>query len=348
MSSTNLEQYLSKFSASDWSATLEELLQCIHEVDRTAVQIWTRFFPFELYQYIEKAEDRDEVIRGLAIQGDFELKNHVDTSHTFLYGHRYWKTVKAAIVAESQVFTDQTPTLLQEIKQMGMLVSEKLKVERPLINAIVYVGLMTLNQSGIESFSAADGTVEKPSGLMAKSPDRIVRARGEDDSQGLLGFLRTDNKKFSVVYTDSQDAGKFNIINDEEIASASARDQSRDWKTRDERCWEGVVPVECRAASCGTCWVGVIGGQDKLTEVARRERRQMKVFGYNQPDEPKPFLRLACQAKALGNVTIVIPPWNGVFGKKVYGNIEELELEPATTSAVRLRETIASAASNEG
>ncbi|MEP6847840.1 MAG: hypothetical protein ABI999_03225 [Acidobacteriota bacterium] len=347
MSSTNLEQYLSKFSPSDWSATLDELLQCIHEVDRTAVQIWTRFFPLELYQYIEKAEDRDEVIRGLAIQGDFELKNHVDMSHSFLYGHRYWKTVKAAIVAESRVFTDQTPSLLQEIKQIGMLVSEKLKVERPLINAIVYVGLMTLNQSGIEAFGATDGTVEKPSGLMAKSPDRIVRARGEDDSQGILGFLRTDNKKFSVVYTDSQDAGKFNIINDEEIASASARDQSRDWKTRDERCWEGVVPVECRAASCGTCWVGVIGGQDKLTEVARRERRQMKVFGYNQPDEPKPFLRLACQARSAGNVTIVIPPWNGVFGKKVYGNIEELELEPATTSAVRLRETIANAASHE-
>ena len=69
----------------------------------------------------------------------------------------------------------------------------------------------------------------------------------------------------------------------------------------------------------------------------------MKVFGYNQPDEAKPFMRLACQAKAYGNVSIVIPPWNGVFGKKVYDNVEDVELEPVTTSAKKLRETIAEA-----
>jgi uncharacterized 2Fe-2S/4Fe-4S cluster protein (DUF4445 family) len=73
----------------------------------------------------------------------------------------------------------------------------------------------------------------------------------------------------------------------------------------------------------------------------------MKVFGYKQPDEERPFLRLACQARAAGNATIVIPPWNAVFGKKVYGNVEELELEPVTTSAKRLRETIAEATSPE-
>jgi len=347
MSATNLESYLAQFSESDWSATLEELLPCIHAVDKNAIEIWFRFFPLELHRFIQKSEDRDEVIRILALQGNFELKDQVDISHHFLYGHRFWKTVKCAIIAESKVFNDQEQTLLQEIKQIAMLVSEKLRVERPLINSIVAVGLMTLNQVGIEAFTATDGTVERPSGIMAKSPDQILRARAQDDSQGILGFLKTVDKKYSVAYADARAAGKFNIINDEEIASASARDQSQDWKKRDERCWEGVVPVECRSASCGTCWVGVLGGQEKLTEVANRERRQMKVFGYNQPDEPKPFLRLACQAKASGNVTIVIPPWNGVFGKKIYGNIDELELEPATTSAAKLRETIASAASGE-
>jgi hypothetical protein len=83
-----------------------------------------------------------------------------------------------------------------------------------------------------------------------------------------------------------------------------------------------------------------------LAEVQRLERKQMKVFGYNQPDDAKPFMRLACQAKAHGNVSIVIPTWNGVFGKKVYHNVEEVELKPATTSAKRLRETIESATSN--
>jgi uncharacterized 2Fe-2S/4Fe-4S cluster protein (DUF4445 family) len=69
----------------------------------------------------------------------------------------------------------------------------------------------------------------------------------------------------------------------------------------------------------------------------------MKIHGYRQGDDAKPILRLACQAKAYGAVSIVIPPWNGVFGKKVYGNVEDVELEPATTSAAKLRETIATA-----
>ena len=72
-------------------------------------------------------------------------------------------------------------------------------------------------------------------------------------------------------------------------------------------------------------------------------RRQMKVFGYEQPADEKPFLRLACRTRANGNVTLVIPPWNAVFGKKVYDNIEAVELEPVTTSAKALRETVKAA-----
>jgi len=53
------------------------------------------------------------------------------------------------------------------------------------------------------------------------------------------------------------------------------------------------------------------------------------------------------QAQAQGAVSIVIPPWNGVFGKKVYGNVDELELEPVTTSAKALREAVASGQSKE-
>jgi hypothetical protein len=43
----------------------------------------------------------------------------------------------------------------------------------------------------------------------------------------------------------------------------------------------------------------------------------MKVFGYLESDDAKPLIRLACQAKAHGAVSIVIPPWNGIFGKFV-------------------------------
>ena len=75
--------------------------------------------------------------------------------------------------------------------------------------------------------------------------------------------------------------------------------------------------------------------------------RLVALTGYNQPEDEMPFMRLACQTRASGNVTLVIPPWNAVFGKKVYNNVEEVELEPATTSAKVLRETIATAASGK-
>jgi ferredoxin len=204
---------------------------------------------------------------------------------------------------------------------------------------------MTLVQVGSAKFESSSGHTAKPTGSLTKSPEKIVAERSRDDSQGLLGFLRTVDKKFSIIYDESVSGGRFSIMNDQQIASASANDRSKDWQAKDERCWEGVIPVECLSASCGTCWIGVLAGQDKLSEVSPRERRQMKVFGYGQPDDAKPLLRLACQAKAFGNATIVIPPWNGIFGKDVYGGVEELELEPVTTSAKVLRETVREATS---
>ena len=344
---TELGKYLYKLAESDWLAAVDELLPCIHEVDRNAVQIWFRFYPLALKRHIDETEDRDEAIRGLAMLGDFELKNQIDSSHHSLYGHRFWPTVKRKIEKHAESIFEPATPLIEVIKTIGCESARKLSVERPLVNAIAAVGLMTLNQVGLDAFKAASGEVEEPTGLMAKSPEKIVDQREQDDSQGLFGFLKTIDKKFSVAFAGPYCAGKFPIIAEEEIASASQNDHSRDWKAIDPRCWEGPVPIECTAASCGTCWVGVLGGQQKLSPVARRERRQMKVFGYNQPDGETPFLRLACQARTTGNVTIVIPPWNGVFGKKVYGNVEEVELEPVTTSAKHLRETIASAAGSD-
>jgi ferredoxin len=342
----DLQTHLAKFNETDWLTALDGLLPCIHEVDRNAVQVWFRFYPLSLQRFVAEAEDREEVLRGFALQGDFELKDQIDTSHHFLYGHRYWKTVKCKIAKVAEEFTDATG-LTEIIKDVAVRVAKKHNVERSLTTAIAAVGLATLNQVGAEAFATSAGDIGEPVGVMKKSPDAIIAERAKDDSQGLFGFLKTVDKKFSVALSGCHTSGKFPIINEEEIATASQQDRSRDWQAEDPRCWEGPVPIECTAASCGTCWIGVLGGQEKLTEVGRRERRQMKVFGYNQPDDEKPFLRLACQARAQGNVTLVIPPWNGVFGKKVYGNVEEVELEPVTTSAKHLRETIASAVSGD-
>jgi ferredoxin len=347
MTQSKLENFLNQFSEQEWLAAVEKLAPAIHEVDRNAVRIWFRFYPLALLRYLEAAPDREEAQRKLAMQGDFGLDDKIDSSHKFFYGHRFWQQTKAAIAARAGNFEEPTGDLSAAIENVAQAVAGEAKVDRSLTLAIAAAGLMTLAQTGLEKFSKSTGEIVKPKGLLAKSPDQIVAARAKDDSQGILGFLRTIDKKFTVRYDETIPDGQFRIIYDQEIASASAADQSKNWKAMDERCWEGVIPVECRSASCGTCWVGVIEGEDKLSEVERLERKQMKVFGYNQPDDAKPFMRLACQAKAFGNVTLVIPPWNGVFGKKVYDNVEDAVLEPVTTSAVKLRETIASASSGE-
>ena len=100
----------------------------------------------------------------------------------------------------------------------------------------------------------------------------------------------------------------------------------------DERCWEGVVPVECRSASCGTCWIGVLGGRGKAFRGRPPRTANDEVFGYNQPEDEKP-ISSRLPGKGLRQRDHRDPAWNGVFGKKIYGNVEELELEPVTTSA---------------
>jgi len=155
--------------------------------------------------------------------------------------------------------------------------------------------------------------------VRARSPHQVLKARARDDSQGLMGFTRGLKKLWTVTFDENEPAATFTLVNGQEIATAAQTDK-RDHKSRDARCTpgEGPIPVECRAASCGTCWIGVIGGADKLSPVVDRdERERMRVFGYINSNEPQPLIRLACQARASGAVSVVIPPWNGIFGKVI-------------------------------
>ncbi len=340
---TKFENFLNTFNENDWLKSLNELLPAIHEVDRTATQIWFRFFPLALYNYLETTEDKEKAVQKFVMQGNYELKNQIDSSHKFFYGHRFWKEVKDAIEKRTASFTNENASLLDEIKEIAKSAAQNAKADVSLLNGITAAGLMTLRQVGLDAFKNAEGKTLIDKKYAKRSAKAVLEERAKDDSQGILGFLKTIDKKWTVVYDENEHEAQFILFDEEELASASARDQSKNWKEMDARCWEGVIPVECRSASCGTCWIGVLGGAEKLSEVDRLERKQMKVFGYDQGDEPKPLMRLACQARAYGAVSIVIPPWNGVFGKKVYDNIEKIELEPATTSAVKLRETIAEA-----
>jgi ferredoxin len=174
---------------------------------------------------------------------------------------------------------------------------------------------MTLQQCGLSAFKSATGQMLLDNKVAKKSPEQVLRERAVDDSQGLFSFLKTVDKKWTVTYDETDSSARYKLNHDQDLAWGAADDRTRNWREIDPRRPEGPIPVECRSASCGTCWVGVLGGAEKLSDVAAREGKKMKEFGYIDTSEPKPLIRLACQAKALGAVSIVIPPWNGVFGK---------------------------------
>lgn len=312
---TSFEQFLNRQDEESWSAALSTLLRSIHEVDRNAVQIWFAFYPLELWRALNAAEDRDRLAQQLLLQGDYELKDQIDTSHHFLYGHRWWPQVKRAVEQSAESGGDQAGPLADRILSVARSVAKEIGKDESLLAGITAVAFMTLQQVGLPAFKAAAGTIAIDNKRKNKSPEQILRDRAKDDSQGLLGFLRTVNKQWTVTWDENDNGAKYRLREGQDLAWGAAEDQSRDWRAIDPRRGEGPIPVECRSASCGTCWVGVLGGAEKLSDVAAREGKKIKEFGYIETAEPKPLIRLACQAKANGAVSIVIPPWNGQFGK---------------------------------
>ena len=239
---TKFEDFLNKFNETDWLKSLDELLPAIHEVDRTATQIWFRFYPLALFNYLQSAEDKEKAVQKFVMQGNYELKNQIDSSHKFLYGHRFWAEVKNAIVERAESFEESDEEF--EAKLIAKLVADKLKIDESLLVGITLVGLMTLTQVGFEAFKNAAGKIYIDKQHMKKSAKEVLAKRAKDDSQGILGFLKTIDKNWTVVYDENSGGARFKLFNEEELASGSARDQSKNWREIDARCGEGVIPVD--------------------------------------------------------------------------------------------------------
>ena len=88
----------------------------------------------------------------------------------------------------------------------------------------------------------------------------------------------------------------------------------------------------------------MLGGSEKLSDVGVREGKKIKEFGYIDTAEPKPLIRLACQAQPQGAVSVVIPPWNGQFGK--YLKSLKTEDAKAAVQEAKARSTSAEEAIN--
>src|SRR5690606_25764965 len=145
-----------------------------------------------------------------------------------------------------------------------------------------------------------------------RSPEEVISLRKGRTKKKFWDFLYTVNRRHTVTWDEEKDC-TFPAINNQYLAMAAAADQE-DYRNSDPRRVEGPIPVQCRNGACGFCWIGVLGGKENLSEMADFERKRLETLGYvnsGQLAESHPHLRLACQARVTGDVTIVIPPWNG-------------------------------------
>jgi ferredoxin len=327
--------YLDQYDQHAWTAALAALRPSMHEVDRTATEIWFHFYPLVIARALAPPADRDTVMRALWLQGQPDLRARIDASHAFLYGHRYWPLVVSTI--DSFVASGAAPAsleLAELVRELAVRVASEASaktnakanasraggrgkadgnVDASLTIGITAVGLMTLQQVGPDSFSSA-GRLCVGAETLAKTPEQVLAARARQRGQGLLGFLKGGRHDHRVTFDEHDADAWFRIIETQHITTAAAYD-TRDYRGKDARCTEGPIPVQCRSASCGTCWVGVLGGRDQLSPVEPRERQRLREFGYLDTDDPQPLIRLTCMAQANGPVSIVIPPYNGIFGK---------------------------------
>lgn len=312
---------LTRFDSADWRRAIDRLSADVHPIDRNATHIWFAFYPLELHLAFEGTDDAPALAHKLGLMGQWRLADHIGRSHRFFFAHRYWPQIKTAI----QSFDGQPDAdLAVLVGQLSDAAARTARVDREFLLGLMAAGLMTLRQVGIERFAAEPSTIHLEDRVRALSPHQLLKQRHRDDGQGLFGFTKTVNKRWTVTFDEGVPEAKFTVFEGQELASG-AREDKREYRAKDPRCTpgEGPIPVECRAASCGTCWVGVLSGAEKLSAVVDRdERRRMKVFGYLDSSEERPLVRLACQARAHGAVSIVIPPWNGVFGNALRRSTE--------------------------
>ena len=313
--SNQLLDILSRTDDAGWLQIVERLQPEIHAVDQRAARIWFAFFPVKLFRALSESANPEEKAKSLLLKGKYRLTDQVDSSAQFLYGHRYWPEVRRE-VAEYASGGGSSRSLADQILETASKIATRLGVEVAMVTGITAVAFGTLQQVGIDLFKepAQAGDYGKS---WKKSANQIVEDRKKDDSQGILGFLKSVDKTFTVNFREFEPGYTFKVVNMQDVTTAG-RQYKGDYHSKDMRCMrgEGPIPVECRTAACGTCWVGVLSPTEKLAPPNDREINKWRYFGYEgfTANEDSP-IRLACQLKAHGNVTLVIPPWNGLIGK---------------------------------
>jgi ferredoxin len=309
--------FLAQYDDEGWLRAIDRLAAAIHPVDRAATRIWFHLFPLRVQQVLEAAPDPAALARQLRLEGRWQLAEQRDSSHWFLFGHRYWDEACQAVRA----FTTRSAPpgsldLGAQVHEIAAGLAARLRVDRSWVLGITAVALRTFQQVGLSSpDTIAPPADEALIGGRETHPDRLCAQRTASGG-GLFSFLAGRRREWPVRFDERRADGGFPLIASQHLTTAAARD-TRDHRAADARCSEGPIPVHCRSCSCGTCWVGIIDGAERLSAVEPRERATIAALGYLASDEPRPVIRLACMAQAEGPITLVVPPWNGQVGARL-------------------------------
>ena len=325
MEKSKFLSFLKEHDQGTWTNILDQLVPSIHLVDRAATRIWFGFWPLELPDALAEPPGREEMVRAMDLEGKWQLEELIDSEVDFFYGSKYWVPVKRAVLAHAQRYQKpEGKDLEQRIREIAGEVATSEKIDESVVLGITAVAFMALQQIGTEALGkVADKPVARSWG--SESPDRVVKRR-EKSRGGLMSFLKGRGQSYRVVWDESKEGAVFLARHGQDLAMAAATD-TRDYRAMDYRCIDGPIPVECRVASCGYCWVGVISGHQNLSEISDFESERLRYFGYhsvNHPEDPRPLIRLACQTQCLGDVTLVTPPWNGELERRHHKSRDDL------------------------
>jgi ferredoxin len=307
--------YLTKRDEDVWNQILGKIIPSVHPVDQTATRIWFSFWPLKLSKALQQAVDPSQVAKKMQLDGNYRLEPQIDSSVEFLYGARHWPEVKKAVLRHAESYSNPDRIGLEgQIREIASSVAAQLKTSESLLLGITAVAVMTLQQVGIAAFSlAADNpALQRKDG---RSPDQVLKSRARESRGGLFSFLHANDRKYTVTFDESRAGCSFQAIRSQDLSMASASDK-RDYKSSDHRRIAGPIPAQCRSGACGYCWIGVICGKEKLSEITPFEKKRLQYFGYTSSEnegETHPPIRLACQSKCFGDLSIVISPWNGVL-----------------------------------
>jgi ferredoxin len=309
------DSFLRKQDEKIWNSVLSKLIPLIHPVDQIATQIWFSFWPLKLSQSLQRSADPALKAKEMLLDGRYRLEEQIDSSVAFLFGSRYWPHVRATLLAQAEACGGAEDLELERlIHGLAEAASTGAKAPVSVLMGISAIGCMILQQVGLAAFAVS---VQNPAALPRNnsSAEDAARRRNNRSKHGLFGFLNSVNKRYAVTFDENGKGCAFEALHGQDLSMACATDQ-KDYRSGDHRRIEGPIPCQCRSGACGYCWIGVLSGKERLSQVTDFERKRLSYFGYSSTDsngDTQPHIRLACQSKCYGDVSVVIPPWNGVL-----------------------------------